>query len=905
MFLKNQRTRIIHFCLLLAFVCGLFNVLSGQANAGTADGSMECIPSTGWIWTTGPLQPEAARQAEAVLRQQGIETTVTAVAFGEQDSCGNFELFSTDFSLTIRNTLALSPNTQEDLSSNILALLDPIAPSQLGNVRISFGTGETELYLPETVSPDILGAQSRALDAGTGSQRNVYLLAYDPILSNGQSLSAHIGWNSYSTLTQQIVEYFSAYSQGQVQYNIAMTSVVTDSFPTLEDGYVYTETEYFDVLAGRSSPHWPETFNYDKMIDDFGICQKVNNNEIDEVWLFGAPSFGFYESRLVGPNGYLYNSQPLAATHGCYRLVPIMGLNYERGLPEAIHSFAHRAEASMTKAYGSWQQNRTAHNWDRFALVKAQSPNYTYSGCGSVHYPPNGMEAYGYGSHGTALTNCEDFLNYPELSDPLAVLQPVTCEAWNCDHLDYLSYWFGHLPSNASNSCGPDQVDDNWWPYFADPNMALYPSAPCTPPPTCPTITDWKGEYWTNSFLLGSAALCRNDEEIDFPWGGGSPHPSILADHFSARWTRTLSFDAGLYRFHISNDDGARVFIDDVLKIDVWDSCCAWKERDIPLTAGEHTIRMEMFENSGGAGAHLWWEYLGFLPPTPTGTSTPTATSTSTKTSTPTSTKTATPTLTQTATPTPTRTPMSTSTAHPTLTSRPQGDADTTGVFRPINGILFLKNSHSTGFADVALNYGIPGDYPVVGDWDGNATVTIGVYRNGNFLLRNSNTVGFADTVFAFGQPGDQPIAGDWDGNGSTTIGVFRPSTGQFLLRNSNTAGPADMSFFLGNVGDVGIAGDWNNDGIDTTGVFRPSNGIIFLKNTNTTGFADIALNYGIPGDKPVTGDWNNDGTDTIGVYRNGTFYLRDSNTVGFANIVFGLGNPGDHPIAGDWDKKP
>jgi len=231
--------------------------------------------------------------------------------------------------------------------------------------------------------------------------------------------------------------------------------------------------------------------------------------------------------------------------------------------------------------------------------------------------------------------------------------------------------------------------------------------------------------------------------------------------------------------------------------------------------------------------------------------------------------------------------------------------ADTTGVFRPSNGLLYLKNSNTTGFADIAINYGLAGDYPVVGDWDGDGDATIGVYRNGKFLLRNSNTLGFADLVFAFGTPGDQPIAGDWNGDGVDTIGVYRPSTGQFLLRNSNTAGSPEMSFYLGNVGDVGIAGDWNGDGIDTTGVFRPSNGVIFLKNLNSSGFAEIAINYGTAGDKPVTGDWNDDGTDTIGIYRNGKFYLRNSNTIGVADLVFALGINGDMPIAGNWDALP
>jgi hypothetical protein len=230
---------------------------------------------------------------------------------------------------------------------------------------------------------------------------------------------------------------------------------------------------------------------------------------------------------------------------------------------------------------------------------------------------------------------------------------------------------------------------------------------------------------------------------------------------------------------------------------------------------------------------------------------------------------------------------------------------DTTGVFRPSNGALYLKNSNTTGFADVTINYGLPGDKPVTGDWDGNGTATIGVYRNGVFYLRNSNTIGYADIVFAFGSPGDQPIAGDWNGDGMDTIGVYRSSIGTFFLRNSNSVGAPELSFALGNAGDVGIAGDWNGNGIDTTGVFRPSNGALYLKNTNATGFADIQINYGLPGDKPVTGDWNDDGIDTIGIYRNGVFYLRNSNTIGIADLVFALGIPGDMPIAGNWDGLP
>jgi hypothetical protein len=48
-------------------------------------------------------------------------------------------------------------------------------------------------------------------------------------------------------------------------------------------------------------------------------------------------------------------------------------------------------------------------------------------------------------------------------------------------------------------------------------------------------------------------------------------------------------------------------------------------------------------------------------------------------------------------------------------------------------GHLYLKNTNATGFADVQINYGLPGDKPVVGDWDNDGTDTIGIYRNGTF----------------------------------------------------------------------------------------------------------------------------------------------------------------------------
>jgi hypothetical protein len=58
----------------------------------------------------------------------------------------------------------------------------------------------------------------------------------------------------------------------------------------------------------------------------------------------------------------------------------------------------------------------------------------------------------------------------------------------------------------------------------------------------------------------------------------------------------------------------------------------------------------------------------------------------------------------------------------------------------------------------------LPGDQPVMGDWNNDGVDTIGIYRGNTFYLRNENTNGFAELIFSLGIPGDMPIAGDWDG---------------------------------------------------------------------------------------------------------------------------------------------
>jgi hypothetical protein len=314
------------------------------------------------------------------------------------------------------------------------------------------------------------------------------VLAFDPVLSSGQKLSISQGWNDYRQLTNDYMAFMQQASGGRVRYRVALTTERNDLWLVKEDGFTYTEAGYLDVLAGQAAPHRPDTADYAWLLSDpaYEICGRLNRGEIDEIWMFAAPWFGFYESRLVGPGGFEYNAPPLELP-GCTRLAPIMGFNYERGLDEMVEDFGHRSEASMTMLYGSWEQNRTAHNWDRFALSAGQSPDYTYAGCGSIHYPPNASSAYEADNPMTVLSNCDDFKHYPHLSEPLSVAKPVSCATWGCSRLGYFTWWLEHLPANPGT--GPDGRLNDWWAYVVDPGaVADYieaaPPASPTPKPT-------------------------------------------------------------------------------------------------------------------------------------------------------------------------------------------------------------------------------------------------------------------------------------------------------------------------------------------------------------------------------------------------------------------------------------
>ena len=147
---------------------------------------------------------------------------------------------------------------------------------------------------------------------------------------------------------------------------------------------------------------------------------------------------------------------------------------------------------------------------------------------------------------------------------------------------------------------------------------------------------------------------------------------------------------------------------------------------------------------------------------------------------------------------------------------------DTDGRFSTFN--VDLSTANGRDFAvDFSVAYGIPGDRPFVGDFDGDGQADLGLYRNGitsgsgvpfmQFFVDTDRDGGEADTEVWFGVPGDEPFIGDVDADGRIDPGVFRYNpdidggVNQFFFDIARDGGAAEDEVWIegARAGDVGL----------------------------------------------------------------------------------------------------
>ncbi|WP_406862138.1 PA14 domain-containing protein [Streptomyces sp. HUAS MG47] len=134
----------------------------------------------------------------------------------------------------------------------------------------------------------------------------------------------------------------------------------------------------------------------------------------------------------------------------------------------------------------------------------------------------------------------------------------------------------------------------------------LITAAPASAAVTCASPT-WTAQYYANASFSGTPKLTACDSAIAENMGSGDPAGVTLPnDNFSIRWSLTRDFGSGgPFRLNAATQDGMRVYIDGVRKIDLWKnvSTTARKTVDLSIPAGKHTIRVDYVAWTGYAYA--------------------------------------------------------------------------------------------------------------------------------------------------------------------------------------------------------------------------------------------------------------------------------------------------------------
>lgn len=217
------------------------------------------------------------------------------------------------------------------------------------------------------------------------------------------------------------------------------------------------------------------------------------------------------------------------------------------------------------------------------------------------------------------------------------------------------------------------------------------------------------------------------------------------------------------------------------------------------------------------------------------------------------------------------------------------------------NRSYFFILSSSTNTLRVE-QVGATGDNPaVVGDYDGDGKADVAVFRSSDavnipcnagasvWYYRPSGAPGVDFRYQCWGLPGDSPAAGDYDGDGLTDAAVFRASDSTWYIRqSSNNQSRVER---WGTPADRRVPADYDGDGKTDLAVFRSGLWLILQSASGQPRFEV----WGSAGDQLVAGDYDGDGRGDLALWRGGGFSVLRS--ASGQTSLFSFGTGGDAPV--------
>ncbi|MDQ3712216.1 MAG: FG-GAP-like repeat-containing protein, partial [Acidobacteriota bacterium] len=232
--------------------------------------------------------------------------------------------------------------------------------------------------------------------------------------------------------------------------------------------------------------------------------------------------------------------------------------------------------------------------------------------------------------------------------------------------------------------------------------------------------------------------------------------------------------------------------------------------------------------------------------------------------------------------------------------------------------------------------FGLPKDTPVYGDFDGDLKTDIGVWREGTtedsqsyfYILPSSNPDGFI--AQPWGITGDLPVTGDFDGDSKTDFCVTRREGGQIIWHILPSGGGSSRSIVFGLEEDLEnfASFDFDGDGLDDLIVtrFDQNGNLTHYIGDAQTGTLILAQQWGSAETAPTLvlfGNYIGDSRADIAVFYGacesnlnesnpnceigGTWWIKETGSDNYTVTKFGIPfdlqtNAGDLPNLGDYD---
>jgi tetratricopeptide (TPR) repeat protein/Cdc6-like AAA superfamily ATPase len=416
---------------------------------------------------------ECHEQALAIARELGDR-------LGEGNALGNLGLAyaesgETDRALELyQQQLAITREIGDRRGEGIVLKSMSLARYKLGDHTQAIADAEAALKILEQAQDPIADAVLKqlaewkehkpaiAIEKPPALAPRVLAIVYDPVVnrSTGEKLTQRAGWNSADDLIAGYIADVDECSGGLVKYRV-VERVDVDEFPQKVDGFRYDADAFLAVLNQSAHAHDPDQANYHKIASDHHLIERVTKGDFDEVWLFGFPYGGLYESRMAGHDAFWCNAPPLEDTDKCPRRFVIMGFSYQRGVGEMLESFGHRAESILEQVFS--RAPGEANLWERFRRYDLLAPGQAE--VGTLHFAPNSQLDYDWGNPRMVPSRCDDWLHFPNMPNKV---RQVNCAEWGDGDIRlHHKWWLKHLPRATGRT---HNVDNNWWTYIIDPN---------------------------------------------------------------------------------------------------------------------------------------------------------------------------------------------------------------------------------------------------------------------------------------------------------------------------------------------------------------------------------------------------------------------------------------------------